>query len=377
MAISDTSCGECENKKEVTGIIHKMSSHGELDFESLYPSFAREFRENFRRRVAEVPGPSSEDSSTSWEVLERMSREFPPDSMLDRVVREIRVEIRVAGERRAIDSFEESLSRMESAGDTSGIDSLIDMMYDRLYTMEGSENSRRLQDLIERASGDTPPTPRRLSFSSEIPVEASGLAPRRLSFSSEIIPVEVLALGPPTLARTDSLPPPLSLNRSESFFPLPVVVLVGCGDSGKTSLARYLVGDPLQDEGSSVTPAIFPGTDFILKATAGREEWGGYEDFASFTREVQHCDVVLYTFDMTSRKSFEAAEWWFDFLKGLGESEGILVGTKCDMEGKAVDLDELREWCVERGVGGFGTSSVTGWGCRELRNYLKRGSEES
>lgn len=82
---------------------------------------------------------------------------------------------------------------------------------------------------------------------------------------------------------------------------------------------------------------------------------------------------AMLTFDVSSRKSFEALDSWYSESKRFGCTEKtahfVVVANKCDLK-RAVSQHEGEAWARDRGLAYFETSANTGVGVVDMFESL-------
>eukprot|EP00826_Nyctotherus_ovalis_P046719 TRINITY_DN5313_c0_g1_i1.p1 TRINITY_DN5313_c0_g1~~TRINITY_DN5313_c0_g1_i1.p1 ORF type:complete len:185 (-),score=39.56 TRINITY_DN5313_c0_g1_i1:59-613(-) len=97
--------------------------------------------------------------------------------------------------------------------------------------------------------------------------------------------------------------------------------------------------------------------------TAGQER---YQSMGTTFYKGSECCFLVY--DITSLISFEAlAKWRYEFLQkvGTGDFPFIVLGNKCDKEGRKVSKERARAWATDIGAEFFETSAKDTTGIEE------------
>jgi small GTP-binding protein len=147
--------------------------------------------------------------------------------------------------------------------------------------------------------------------------------------------------------------------------------MIGDASVGKTSLFNRLIDHRFNDTEAStvgaswhsyVTPVDGREATFEIWDTAGEEKFRSLTPI--YFRTAQG-GVVVY--DVTNRKSFDALEGWVDaFINHAGtDAAVVIVGNKCDADGRVVSVAEAQRWVNLRQFPLFHTSAKTGDGVEE------------
>lgn len=97
--------------------------------------------------------------------------------------------------------------------------------------------------------------------------------------------------------------------------------------------------------------------------TAGQER---YQSLGTTFYKGSECCFLVY--DITSLVSFEAlAKWRQEFLQKVGAADFpfVVLGNKCDKEGRKVSRERARAWATEIGAEFFETSARDTTGIEE------------
>lgn len=165
------------------------------------------------------------------------------------------------------------------------------------------------------------------------------------------------------------------------------LILVGMSGTGKTNLINVLVGQKFQLSELTTTTATFVEKEIVIdeeKYKVNIWDTAGQEKFRSLTKIfIKESKIVLFVYDITSRKSFEEINFWVDMVKEvLGNKFVIgLAGNKKDLFlEENISEDEGKKKAEELGAIFKLTSAKTGYGIKELiekllKEYIKRLNE--
>lgn len=145
------------------------------------------------------------------------------------------------------------------------------------------------------------------------------------------------------------------------------VVLVGRSNVGKSSLLLRFTDDLFQ---ANYQPTI--GVDFkFRKLQLGEDKvrlqvWdtAGQEKYFTITKTFYkntHCVVIV--FDLTDKKTFEDVDniWVQEIKRNCDEGvELMLLGNKCDLEGREVEDNEVRSYAEKNQMLYYETSAKEG-----------------
>lgn len=150
-------------------------------------------------------------------------------------------------------------------------------------------------------------------------------------------------------------------------------VLLGDSGVGKTSIAVRLAKDEFNDRAQPTVGAAFftftaQGQDggavqFEMWDTAGQER---YRSLAPMY--YRGAEVVVLVFALDDRHSFEAGHRWLQDVCSAGTDSCtlVLVGNKCDLEGRAVTTEEAEAFAQEQGMIYIETSARTAHNVRRI-----------
>ncbi|XP_022200871.1 GTPase HRas-like [Nilaparvata lugens] len=156
------------------------------------------------------------------------------------------------------------------------------------------------------------------------------------------------------------------------------LVVVGAGGVGKSALTIQLIQNHFVDEydptieDSYRKQVVIDGETCLLDIldTAGQEEYSAMRDQYMRTGE-----GFLMVFAVNSEKSFEDIATYREQIKRVKDAEDVpmvLVGNKCDLSARAVDMNEAREVAKQYGVPLIETSAKTRMGVDDAFYTLVR-----
>ena len=162
------------------------------------------------------------------------------------------------------------------------------------------------------------------------------------------------------------------------------MILVGSSGAGKTNIINFLIGEKFQSTALSTTSSSYIEKQITIDNKLYEVEiWdtAGQEKFHSLTKIfIKGAKIVLFVYELTSRKSFEEIDFWVKTVKDLiGEQPVIgLAGNKKDLYlQEEVNDEEGVQKGEEIGAIFKVTSAKTGFGISELfeqlmREYIKK-----
>ena len=153
-------------------------------------------------------------------------------------------------------------------------------------------------------------------------------------------------------------------------------IILGDSNVGKTSLLLNYTDNYFVD---SHVPTI--GIDYKIKIITINgvklklQIWdtSGQERFRSMTYTfLKTVNGIIFVYDITNKKTFEGVKDWIKDAENNGASfEKILIGNKCDLEGKReVSLDVLEKFGNKKKIKFFETSAKTNINVNEAFDYL-------
>ncbi|XP_070532679.1 GTPase NRas-like [Ptychodera flava] len=164
------------------------------------------------------------------------------------------------------------------------------------------------------------------------------------------------------------------------------LVVVGAGGVGKSALTIQLIQNHFVDEydptieDSYRKQVVIDGETCLLDIldTAGQEEYSAMRDQYMRTGE-----GFLCVFAVNNAKSFEDIGSYREQIKRVKDADDVpmvLVGNKCDLPTRAVDLKEAHALAKSYGIPFIETSAKTRQGVddafytlvREIRRYKER-----
>ena len=152
------------------------------------------------------------------------------------------------------------------------------------------------------------------------------------------------------------------------------IVMVGCRNSGLSSLYNRIVKDAfskeVQQQGIRSDKIHFKDG----KYNAVLFDIAGPERLPHITEEtLKGTSVVVIVFDVTNRKTFEQCSYLYnEALKVVDteEVEFVLFGTKNDLPNREVEYDEGEKFAMQRGMFYFDGSAAEG-NSTSLKNHLE------
>ena len=165
------------------------------------------------------------------------------------------------------------------------------------------------------------------------------------------------------------------------------LILVGMSGTGKTNLINVLVGQKFQISELTTTTATFVEKEIAIdeeKYKVNIWDTAGQEKFHSLTKIfIKESKIVLFVYDITSRRSFEEVNFWVDMVKEVLGNKFVmgLAGNKKDLFlEESVSEDEGKKKAEELGAIFKLTSAKTGYGIKELiekllKEYIRRLNE--
>ncbi|CAG9319335.1 unnamed protein product [Blepharisma stoltei] len=139
------------------------------------------------------------------------------------------------------------------------------------------------------------------------------------------------------------------------------LIIIGASGVGKTALIHKLTGneDIFPTVGLEYTPFQVKMNNekticFQIWDMSGNEK---YKDIT--TPLLKRPDFCLLVLDLSSRKSFEELDRWYNLLKENSEGNftSYLLGNKADLE-REISEEEINEWARPRNIEYFETSAI-------------------
>ncbi len=166
------------------------------------------------------------------------------------------------------------------------------------------------------------------------------------------------------------------MSKNKKIFPLKMI-LVGMSGAGKTNIINNIINEKFNPSNESTTSSTYVEKEIIYDNKIYKLEiWdtAGQEKYKSLTKIfIVESKMVLFVYDITSRKSFEEIDFWVNAVKELlGEKPVFgLVGNKTDLYLKEVVKVEEGEKKAEEIKAIFRlTSAKTGFGIKEIVDDL-------
>jgi small GTP-binding protein len=162
------------------------------------------------------------------------------------------------------------------------------------------------------------------------------------------------------------------------------MILVGSSGAGKTNIINFLIGEKFQSIALSTTSSSYIEKQITIDNKLYEVEiWdtAGQEKFHSLTKIfIKGAKIVLFVYELTSRKSFEEIDFWVKTVKDLIGEQPVfgLAGNKKDLYlQEEVNDEEGVQKGEEIGAIFKVTSAKTGFGISELfeqlmREYIKK-----
>ena len=166
------------------------------------------------------------------------------------------------------------------------------------------------------------------------------------------------------------------MSKDKNIFPLKLI-LVGMSGAGKTNIINNIINEKFNPANLSTTSSTYVEKEISYgNKNYKLEIWdtAGQEKFKSLTKIfIEESKIVLFVYDITSRKSFDEIDFWVNSVKELlGEKPVFgLVGNKNDLYLNEEVKVEEGEKKAEEIKATFGlTSAKTGYGIKEIINEL-------
>ena len=153
-------------------------------------------------------------------------------------------------------------------------------------------------------------------------------------------------------------------------------IILGDSNVGKTSLILKYTDNYYADSHVATI-----GIDYKIKIVTINgvnlklQIWdtSGQERFRSMTYTfLKNANGIIFVYDITNKKTFEGVKEWIKDAENNGSSfEKILIGNKCDLEGKReVSHDVLEKFGNKKKIKFFETSAKTNINVNEAFDYL-------
>jgi len=168
--------------------------------------------------------------------------------------------------------------------------------------------------------------------------------------------------------------------RTIFFFSTPAVVLLGEGNSGKTSMVARFVHDTFTPEHIVTTTAGVEKKKIVLADNKRVElniwDTAGQEKFHTLgVIYYRNADGAILVYDITDRNSFDRVQTW---IKELHKTVGsdivtVIVGNKTDLEKhRTVTKEEAEKYAQSVGAAHFNCSAKFGNGIKDIFSELTR-----
>ena len=155
-------------------------------------------------------------------------------------------------------------------------------------------------------------------------------------------------------------------------------IILGDSNVGKTSLLlkytdNYFVDSHVATIGIDYKIKIVTINGVNLKLQIW--DTSGQERFRSMTYTfLKNANGIIFVYDITNKKTFEGIKEWIKDAENNGASfEKIIIGNKCDLEGKReVSFDVLEKYGNKKKIKFFETSAKTNINVNEAFDYLAK-----
>ena len=153
-------------------------------------------------------------------------------------------------------------------------------------------------------------------------------------------------------------------------------IILGDSNVGKTSLLlnytdNYFVDSHVATIGIDYKIKIINMNGVNLKLQIW--DTSGQERFRSLTYNfLKNANGIIFVYDITNKKTFEGVKEWIKDAENNGITfEKILIGNKCDLEGKReISFDVLEKFGNKKKIKYFETSAKTNINVNEAFDYL-------
>ncbi|OHT14621.1 GTP-binding protein ypt5 [Tritrichomonas foetus] len=156
----------------------------------------------------------------------------------------------------------------------------------------------------------------------------------------------------------------------------PRIIFIGDSGVGKTSLIARGATDTFNNMtnptvGAAVTTMKImvenTETNFHVWDTAGQEI---YRSIVPLYFKLAVCAIVVFAFDDVT--SFNSLNSWIDMLQSNSDHDVpvVIVGNKCDLENKTVDIAQVKAWAEAKKYQTFFTSARTGERVKAVFEYV-------
>ena len=153
-------------------------------------------------------------------------------------------------------------------------------------------------------------------------------------------------------------------------------IILGDSNVGKTSLLlnytdNYFVDSHVATIGIDYKIKIINMNGVNLKLQIW--DTSGQERFRSLTYNfLKNANGIIFVYDITNKKTFEGVKEWIKDAENNGITfEKILIGNKCDLEGKReISFDALEKFGNKKKIKYFETSAKTNINVNEAFDYL-------
>ena len=166
------------------------------------------------------------------------------------------------------------------------------------------------------------------------------------------------------------------MSKDKNIFTLKFI-LVGKSGAGKTNIINNIINEKFNPANVSTTSCTYVENEIKCDNKNYKLEiWdtAGQEKFKSITKIfIAKSKIVLFVYDITSRKSFEEIDFWVNSVKELLGEKPVygLIGNKNDLYLKEeVKVEEGEKKAEEIKAIFRLTSAKTGYGIKEIIDDL-------
>ena len=142
------------------------------------------------------------------------------------------------------------------------------------------------------------------------------------------------------------------------------ILLLGDTNVGKTSLLlnytdNYFVGSHISTVGIDYKFKTVKINDINIKLQIW--DTSGQERFRSLAKNyLKNANGIIFVYDITNKKSFDGVKVWMSEAESHGNYKQIIIGNKCDLEGKReVKKEMVDKFASKKKIEVFETSAKT------------------
>ena len=142
------------------------------------------------------------------------------------------------------------------------------------------------------------------------------------------------------------------------------ILLLGDTNVGKTSLLlnytdNYFVGSHISTVGIDYKFKTVKINDINIKLQIW--DTSGQERFRSLAKNyLKNANGIIFVYDITNKKSFDGVKVWMSEAESHGNYKQIIIGNKCDLEGKReVKKEIVDKFASKKKIEVFETSAKT------------------